>query len=118
MCGLQSKGCESKWVGFRRGRSAAGRFIKRQPFIGKASSARLARADLLQVNLNGARLHSVDFTGANLREADLRGRNLRRANLTDANLRAAKLVGSVLKDAIFCNTTMPDGSTNNSGRTR
>ena len=37
--------------------------------------------------------------------ADLEGANLRKANLKDANLGSVRL----------CNTTMPDGSVNNSG---
>ena len=40
---------------------------------------------------------------ANLTDADLRG-----ANLTDANLSGAALDG-----AIYCKTTMPNGSINN-----
>ena len=42
-------------------------------------------------------------------QADLSGANLSRANLFDANLREANVKG-----ATFCNTTMPDGTINNS----
>ena len=47
---------------------------------------------------------------ANLSGADLTEANLSRANLFDANLREANVKG-----ATFCNTTMPDGTINNSG---
>jgi len=68
----------------------------------------------------------LDCTGcnlsrANLRGADLSGVNLTRANLSgsclvNANLKGAIVAGSTnLYDAIFCNTTMPNGSINNSG---
>ena len=63
-------------------------------------------------------LYKVDLRGANLEHAVLVDVYLSKADFTDANLRAENLGGSLLKDAIFCNTTMPNGSTNNSGCTR
>ena len=36
--------------------------------------------------------------------------NLSGANLTDASLRDTNLETAKMKGAIFCNTTMPDGS--------
>ncbi len=62
-----------------------------------------------------------NISRANLRGADLRGANLTRANLSgsclvDANLSGAIVTNSTnLYNAIFCNTTMPDGSVNDSG---
>ena len=46
---------------------------------------------------------------ASLSYANLSGADLSRANLFDANLREANVKG-----ATFCNTTMPDGTINNS----
>src|SRR5438477_82706 len=54
------------------------------------------------------------LTRANLSRADLKHANLSYANLTLANLARADLSGAVLMGARFCNTTMPDGSQNNS----
>jgi len=69
---------------------------------------------------------NLDCTGcnlsrANLRDASLQGVNLTRANLSGACLVNANFSGATfttntnLANAIFCNTTMPDGSINNSG---
>ena len=63
-------------------------------------------------------LYKADLRGANLEDADLTGAYLAKADLTDANLRGAHLAVVLLKDVVFCNTIMPDGSTNKSGRTR
>lgn len=41
--------------------------------------------------------------------------HLNRANLTNAHLTDASLTLANLNGASFCNTTMPDGSTNSSG---
>lgn len=57
------------------------------------------------------------LTGTCLYKADLRGGILEDADLIDVNLRAPDLVRSLVKYAIFCTTTMPDGSTNSSGCT-
>ena len=83
------------------------------------SYKRLERADL-----SGANLQDVNFMRTNLRQADLRYSNLSQANLIWANLSGADLRGATLLDAvisesrnldeaIFCETTMPDGSLNN-----
>ena len=58
---------------------------------------------------------NADLSGANLSNANLSGANLYYANLTDANLTNANLTDANLTGAIFCNTTLPDGSINNSG---
>ena len=90
--GCNLRGVILSGLKFRRLKFATGRLIKRQTFIDKA-----------------------DFGGANLEHAGLTDVYLSRADFTNANLRAANLAGSLLKDPIFCNTTMPDGSTNDSG---
>ena len=77
-----------------------------------------SNCDLSNSDLTGSYLYKADLRGANLEHSDLADGYLSMADFTDANLRAANLTGSLLKDAIFCNTTMPDGLTNNSGCTR
>jgi hypothetical protein len=62
-----------------------------------------------------------NLSRSNLRGADLTGVNFTRANLSGACLVNANFFGATfanntnLYNAIFCNTTMPDGSVNNSG---
>lgn len=64
----------------------------------------LEEAYLRGAYLRGAYLEYVTLWKANLEGAYLEGANLSKANLNGANL----------KGAAFCNTTMPDGSVNNS----
>lgn len=70
--------------------------------------------------------NGLDCTGCNVSRANLRGANLRGAKFTKANLSGACLVeadftgatfanNTNLANAIFCNTKMPDGTTNDSG---
>ena len=76
--------------------------------------------DCIKCDLRGAYLNGTDLSGAYLRGADLRGAYLSGANLDGANLEGAKLSGAnldgakldyaIMDGAIFCNTTMPDGS--------
>jgi hypothetical protein len=62
-------------------------------------------------NLSQANFTQADLSGANLRAANLRGACLVGANLTSAIVdQSTRFTG-----AIFCQTTMPDGSVNNSG---
>lgn len=64
----------------------------------------------------GSHLGHSNLRGADLRGADLRGADLGGACLVGASLEGAKLGASVdLGGAIFCNTTMPDGTSNDSG---
>ena len=57
---------------------------------------------------------SCDLSGANLHSADLSRANLKGAILT-ADLEGAVLNGANLMDVMLCNTTMPEGSFNDSG---
>ena len=50
-----------------------------------------------------------------LTEAYLSGANLSGVDLNEVNLSAADLAGANLTEAKFCNTTMGDGTINNSG---
>ena len=60
-------------------------------------------------------LSKADLKGAKLKGAILKGAKLSFANLRGANLRGANLDGAYLGSVRLCNTTMPDGSVNNSG---
>jgi hypothetical protein len=68
------------------------------------------------LDARGANLRGANFANADLAGADLRGASLRDACLLNANLTGATIDGTTsLEGAIFCNTTMPDGSTRDSG---
>ena len=58
---------------------------------------------------------SCDLSKALLYKANLEGANLTGADLEGADLYKANLEGSDLSGAILCNTTMPDGTIDNSG---
>jgi hypothetical protein len=91
-------------------------------YEGNLSSANLTYANLNSANLNGAnltdsilydaQLANAQLEGANLTGAYMYGANLYRANLTDANLSDAVLTGANLTDAVWGNTTCPDGTIN------
>ena len=74
----------------------------------------LRSASLDKANLTGANLTEADLDTATLERADLTGANLTGANLTNANLERADLTGANLTGTIFCRTTMPDGTENDS----
>jgi uncharacterized protein YjbI with pentapeptide repeats len=69
------------------------------------SGANFYEADLSEVNLEGAILHST-----NLRRANLTNANLTDALFFRADLFGANLTNVNLKGAKFCNTIMPLGS--------
>jgi hypothetical protein len=84
--------------------------------------ANVSQCDLANYSPNA----TLDCTGCNISRANLRGANLSGANLSRANLSGSCLVDANLSgatvtnttnlyNAIFCRTTMPDGSLNNSG---
>ncbi len=73
--------------------------------------ANLTRVDLSRANLSYADAQRADLSRANLRRADLRYTDLQHANLRRADLLHAELAGRLqLEAALFCHTTMPDGS--------
>ncbi len=76
--------------------------------------ANLSGANLTDANLSGANLTKAILSGANLTDANLSGANLTNAYLSGAILTGANLSGANLTDAEFCNTTMPNGSIDNS----
>jgi Pentapeptide repeats (8 copies) len=78
------------------------------------TGAPLTRAEMADADLNGAELSGAVLNYANLSDADLSDADLSDANLRQANLALATVTGAVLSGATFCNTTMPDGSINNS----
>ena len=55
-------------------------------------------------------LFKAILSGANLSRANLNGAWLRKADLSEADL-----TGAIMNGVILCNTTMPDGSVNDSG---
>ena len=72
--------------------------------------------NLAGANFRGANAGKANFRNANLRGADLRGANMGDACLVGADLTGARMDGSTnTGGAVFCRTTMPDGSINNSG---
>ena len=56
-----------------------------------------------------------NLVGVNLSEANLSAADLTGADLTAADLLGANLSGTTLVRVKFCNTTMTDGTVNNSG---
>ena len=82
--------------------------------------ASLYSATLIDVNLTDASLNYATLNYANLTNANLTGAyapfvTMNYANLTNANLTGVNLSGATLTGVVYCNTTMPDGSVNNSG---
>ena len=68
------------------------------------------------LNVHGANLSHSNFAGADLRGADFHGANLSGGCFASADLSGAKLGAGVnLHKAVFCNTTMPDGTIDDSG---
>lgn len=79
------------------------------------SGCHLRDQDLRGVDLSGAFLHDVDLGGADLTGADLTDAQLSRVwavgtNLRDADLSGALVNGGDLQKALYCNTTMPEGT--------
>ena len=69
---------------------------------------------LREVRCEGCDLTGANLAGANLTGAKLAGANLSGTHLTATNLSGADLSGARLSGAVFCKTTMPDGTVNNS----
>ena len=85
------------------------------------SYKRLSGADLINATLHSTNFMRSDLTGARFVGADLTSANfiwadVNQADFTDANLKGA-LMSEVknIEGAVFCRTTMPDGSLNNVG---
>jgi uncharacterized protein YjbI with pentapeptide repeats len=81
---------------------------------GNFSGANFEGAYMARIDLSGADLSNANFRGANLYQATLFEANLSGANLTDVDLSFADMDDAVTDGAIFCRTTMPDTSVNNS----
>ena len=69
-------------------------------------------ADCRGVSAKYEAKHNGNAKGANLSKAKLHGADFRGVSLTKADLTGANLFGADLDGAIFCNTSMPDGSIN------
>ena len=74
------------------------------------SNTNLSDANLSNANLTGANLYGANLTGADLTGANLEDAALYLANLTGADLTGANLTGAPVTNAIWDNTTCPDGS--------
>jgi uncharacterized protein YjbI with pentapeptide repeats len=80
----------------------------------------LKNADLRDCNFSGAQLIGTDLRGSDLSNADLSnaelsGSNFEGADLSNTNLENARGFNKDLHKGLrFCNTTMPDGTINNS----
>ncbi len=74
-----------------------------------------ASVAFFESNVQGSNLSHTNLTGAQMAQANLQGVDLGGACLVGANLLEADLAGADLDGAIFCHTTMPDGTTNDSG---
>jgi hypothetical protein len=69
---------------------------------------------LVDRDLHGITARGADFSQANLCGTDLHGASFAGSNLTLANLRGATVGNVDLSNAVFCQSTMPDGSINDS----
>ncbi len=70
------------------------------------------QADLTRADFTGADLRDANLTGARLLEAILYGTDLRGADLSRAVLTFSDMEDARVEGAIFCQTRMPDGTTN------
>ena len=84
-------------------------------WVSNLNRANLDGANLSKANLSKTNLSQTDLTGANVTGANLTNAILSMVNLTWADLTGANLAGANVEGTIFCNTTMPDGTNNNSG---
>jgi hypothetical protein len=69
-------------------------------------------------NFKGANLGSANFSGAILTNANFTGANLDKTCFVDADLNGAKFNGANSGTAVYCRTTMPDGSRSIAGCSR
>ena len=70
----------------------------------------LENVNCTKCNAGGINLRNADASGVSFKQANLQKACLVGADLSGGNLTAANLLG-----VTFCRTTMPDGTTNNSG---
>ncbi len=73
----------------------------------------LTDADLHAANLTGANFSFATLTGADLSNASLASANFSFANLAGASLSGASVTQAMFPQAIWSNTTCPDGSNSN-----
>jgi len=82
---------------------------------GNFRGANFEGAYMARAELAGADLSNANFRGTNLHQSSLYEANMSGADLTEADLSFADMDDAVTDGAIFCRTTMPDTSVNNSG---
>jgi len=73
-------------------------------------NGRFVETILEGANFSGANLQGTDFTGAGLFQVDFTG-----ADLTDVTFHQADTDEANFEGAVFCNTTMKDGTVRNEG---
>jgi uncharacterized protein YjbI with pentapeptide repeats len=73
--------------------------------LANLTKARFIGADLKNATFEGAKLIRAD-----LKDADLRGANMTGVDLTGANMTGANDEGAWYESALFCDTTLPDGT--------
>jgi hypothetical protein len=118
----RNKGKEKKGKDQRSGAAAQAEVCWRAGACSPKKGANVSQCDLAgyapstPLNCTGCNASRANLRGANLTGANLTKANLSGACLVDANLRGATITNTTnLYNAIFCRTTMPDGSVNNSG---
>ena len=127
--GVNCRDVVHKWVFEHQGDLRGAKFARAKLHGADLRGARLDKANFRGVILRHAHLHEASLVGADFSPTASRGRvsraipacdpncqnaDLAYANLSSANLHGAILTGAMWAAAFFCNTTMPDGSINNS----
>ncbi|HET8807324.1 MAG TPA: pentapeptide repeat-containing protein [Methylophaga sp.] len=72
-------------------------------------------ANLEGAQLQGALMDYTHLVDANLRNANLDGAQMIFSDLSGADLTGASMEGTSVRGIVLCDTTMPDGSIDNSG---
>jgi uncharacterized protein YjbI with pentapeptide repeats len=121
LTGARLDGVRWKGYGDRWHVSLEGANLTRASLVGaklkkaRLSNANFTGADLRRAVFHSARVRDANFTGADLRGADFQWARGRNANFTGADLRGGYISVLGFKNIILCATTMPDGTTNDSG---
>mgnify|MGYP000521158307 CR=1 FL=1 len=110
LTGADLTGADLRWANLSQTDLRNRNFEKRDLRWVNLAEADLRNANLIGADLSEAYLIQTDLRGADMRSADLRCTNLSGADLTGANLEVTRNITK----AVFNNTTMPDGTTNNS----
>ena len=102
----------SRSLAIRRSKSSASSGERRENHMTSVAAAN-RRGNLARVGRLGEPLDEVERRLGDLLPAVVDRQGV--GDLPNANLAGANLLGAYLRGAIFCHTTMPDGSINNTG---